>query len=103
MTDIVLKDQLVVYDNDLQRIGWKPFNCKYLEFLFVSASVSIVNSKIVTKLSGEFGISEFWVAWFYEFSAYEVCFLVMWAQAPDPFWCPSEHFQQLKPVKELGM
>jgi hypothetical protein len=25
--DIVLKDQLVVYDNDLQRIGWKPFNC----------------------------------------------------------------------------
>lgn len=25
--DIVLKDQLVVYDNESQRIGWKPFNC----------------------------------------------------------------------------
>jgi len=34
VTDIVLKDQLIVYDNDLQRIGWKPFNCKYLESLF---------------------------------------------------------------------
>ncbi|KAG0571210.1 hypothetical protein M758_6G210100 [Ceratodon purpureus] len=25
--DIVLKDQLVVYDNDNQRVGWKPFDC----------------------------------------------------------------------------
>lgn len=25
--DIVLKDQLVVYDNGLGQIGWKPFNC----------------------------------------------------------------------------
>lgn len=27
-TDIVLKDQLVVYDNDNQRLGWKPYDCK---------------------------------------------------------------------------
>jgi hypothetical protein len=25
--DIVLKDQLVVYDNEKQRLGWKPYDC----------------------------------------------------------------------------
>jgi len=28
LTDIVLKDQLVVYDNEKQRLGWKPYDCK---------------------------------------------------------------------------
>lgn len=28
LTDIVLVDQLVVYDIDKQRVGWKPFDCK---------------------------------------------------------------------------
>lgn len=30
VSDIVLKDKLVVYDNDLLRIGWKDFDCKYI-------------------------------------------------------------------------
>jgi len=30
LTDIVLKDQLIVYDNDQLRVGWKPFDCKHL-------------------------------------------------------------------------
>jgi hypothetical protein len=29
LTDIVLQDQLIVYDNEKQRVGWKPFDCKY--------------------------------------------------------------------------
>lgn len=33
LTDIVLKDQIVVYDNEKQRIGWKPFDCKFLFLL----------------------------------------------------------------------
>ena len=33
MTDIVLKDQLVVYDNQNQQLGWKLFDCKFLSGL----------------------------------------------------------------------
>jgi hypothetical protein len=29
MPDIVLKDKLVVYDNERGQIGWKSYDCKY--------------------------------------------------------------------------
>jgi hypothetical protein len=33
MPDIVLKDKLVVYDNERGQIGWKSYDCKqYLTF-----------------------------------------------------------------------
>lgn len=40
MTDIVLKDQLVVYDNEKQRLGWKPYDCKALSLLLSILSLS---------------------------------------------------------------
>jgi hypothetical protein len=31
--DIVLQNQIIVYDNDLKRLGWKNFDCKYNQLL----------------------------------------------------------------------
>jgi hypothetical protein len=31
--DIVLQNQIIVYDNDLKRLGWKNFDCKYDQLL----------------------------------------------------------------------
>jgi hypothetical protein len=38
--DIVLKDKLVVYDNEQHQIGWKNYDCKYLSTI-ICKSISM--------------------------------------------------------------
>jgi hypothetical protein len=39
--DIVLQNQIIVYDNNLKRLGWKNFDCKYNQLLKHQISCTI--------------------------------------------------------------